>query len=80
MTRFLWTLSIRGDFFIFSCAKRAERALQDASKKQAAAEQKVLELEKKVEKSVAPTEVLKQSQESQEREESMKKKVFICMH
>jgi phage-related minor tail protein len=67
-------------FLFFSCAKRAERALQDASKKQAAAEQKVLELEKKVEKSVAPTEVLKQSQESQEREESMKKKVFVCMH
>ena len=65
--------------FLFFLPKRAERALQDASKKQAATEQKVLELEKKVEKSVAPTEALKQSQESQEREESMKKKVFICM-
>lgn len=62
--------------FLFFLPKRAERALQDASKKQAATEQKVLELEKKV---VAPTEALKQSQESQEREESMKKKVFICM-
>ncbi len=66
--------------FYFFLTKRAERALQDASKKQAASEQKVLELEKKVETSVAPTEVLKQSQESQEREESMKKKVLICMH
>ena len=66
--------------FYFFLAKRAERALQDASKKQAATEERVLELEEKVQKSVAPTEVLKQSQESQEREESMKKKVFICMH